>query len=138
MPIHHWLDRKKNLSPGDVVLVKYEAKYGKPSYRLAKILVTKKDSDGLVRTVRVGMRPRDAREPNLPYKSKNLFEVEMPIQRLCLLVPVEDVPLAENHEGSGVVNQAGPSTKTEAGPNTSKTLDLPAVEYTTEDVHQFQ
>ena len=104
LPIHHWLDRKKNLSPGDVVLVKYEAKYGKPSYRLAKILVTKKDSDGLVRTVRVGMRPRDAREPNLPYKSKNLFEVEMPIQRLCLIVPVEDVPLAENEEASALVN----------------------------------
>ena len=67
-------------------------------------MTTKEDADGLVRTVRVGMRPCDAREPNLPYKSKNLFEVEMPIQRLCLIVPVEDVPLNENEEASALVN----------------------------------
>ena len=39
LPIHHWLDRKKNLRLGDVVLVKYEYEY-EPSYRLAKILGT--------------------------------------------------------------------------------------------------
>ena len=26
LSIHHWLDRKKNLRLGDVVLIKYEAK----------------------------------------------------------------------------------------------------------------
>ena len=100
----------------------------------------KKEAYGLVRTVRVGMRPRDAREPNLPYKSKILFEVEMPIQRLCLIVPVEDVPLAENEEASALVNQDG--TKTEAAPTRPKmpngTLKLPTVEYANQDVNQFQ
>ena len=56
------------------------------------------------------------------------------------IVPAEDVPLAEDEEVSVRVNLDG--TKTEAAPTRPKmpivTLDLPAVEYTTEDVHQFQ
>ena len=75
-------------------------------------------TDGLVRTVRVGMRQRDAREPNLPYKSKILFEVEMPIQMPCLIVPVDDVQLAEKEEVSVRVNLDG--TNAEALPTRPK------------------
>ena len=58
----------------------------------------------------------------------------------ALIVPVEDVPLAENEEASVRVNLDG--TNMEAASTRPKmpivTLELPAVEYTAEDVHQFQ
>ena len=82
LPIHHWLDKKKNPMLGNVVLVKYEAKYGKPSYRLAKMLATK-----------------------------------------------EEVSILVNLDGA---NTEAASTRPQMP---IVTLDLPAVEYTAEDVH---
>ena len=37
------------------------------------------------------MRPRDSREQSLPYKSKALVTLEVPIQRLVLFCPAEQV-----------------------------------------------
>ena len=45
------------------------------------------DHKGLVRTVTVGMRPRDSREKSLPYKSKKLKALRLAVQRLILICP---------------------------------------------------
>ena len=49
------------------------------------------DAKGLVRTVRVLMRPRDKREKALPYKSKNMITLELPVQRLVMICSAEVV-----------------------------------------------
>jgi hypothetical protein len=78
LPFNKW---KKEMPNMTVVLVKSRKKYSKPEYRLAKNLNIQEDSDNFVRTVRAGMRPRDKREPALPYKSKKLWEVWISVQR---------------------------------------------------------
>ena len=81
-----------NLAPGDIVLVAWEAKLGKGQYRIARVLKVDKDGKGLVRTATVEMRPKDAREKSLPYKSKTLFKMVVAIQRLVMICPEENVP----------------------------------------------
>ena len=68
-------------------LAKYEHKVGKADYRLCKVVEVEKDAKGLVRTVMVAMRPRDAREKSLPYKSKKLKNLKLAVQRLVLICP---------------------------------------------------
>ena len=62
----------------------YEHKVGKADYWLCKV---EKDAKELVRTVMVAMRPRDAREKLLPYKSKKLKNLKLAVQRLVLICP---------------------------------------------------
>ena len=74
-----------------MVLVHHPKKLGPADYRYGKVISTKVDDKGLVRTVVVGMRPRDSREALLPYKSKKLVEVELPVQRLVLIHPAKEL-----------------------------------------------
>ena len=84
-PYNKWKEEKENLEPGDVCLLKYEKKIGKGDYRLCKVETVEKDLKGLVRTVEVLMRPRDSREKSLPYKSKQMVKMKVPVQRLVLI-----------------------------------------------------
>ena len=84
-PYNKWKEEKENLEPGDVCLLKYEKKIGKGDYRLCKVETVEKDLKGLVRTVEVLMRPRDSREKSLPYKSKQMVMMKVPVQRLVLI-----------------------------------------------------
>ena len=67
-------------------------KYFKPDYRMGRGMEVQVDNDQLVRTVVVGMRPRDSREKSLPYQSKNLYRVRLPVQRLVVIAPVDEIP----------------------------------------------
>ena len=89
-PLNKWKEQQKNLKAGDVCLVKYDRKVGKADYRLCRVKDVDLDSKGLVRTVRVLMRPRDRREASLPYKSKNMITLELPVQRLVLISSAEE------------------------------------------------
>ena len=80
--------RHLNLKVGDVCLVYYENKV-KGTYRLCIVLETTVSRDGIVRTVRVGFRPRRACGPGA-YRSVPLDEMEVAIQRLVLLVAKEE------------------------------------------------
>jgi len=60
---------------------------GKADYRICKVQEVEVDNKGLVRTVTVGMRPRDSREKSLPYKSKKLKALRLAVQRLILICP---------------------------------------------------
>ena len=54
------------------------------------------DSNGQVRTVKVGMRPRDSRELLLPYKSKDLWLTDVSVQRLVVVLPAAEQGVPEN------------------------------------------
>ena len=90
-PLNKWKEQQKNLKAGDVCLVKYDRKVGKADYRLCRVKDVDHDAKGLVRTVRVLMRPRDKREKALPYKSKNMITLELPVQRLVMICSAEVV-----------------------------------------------
>ena len=68
---------KKNNLNGNIA--KYEHKVCKADCRLCK---AERDTNGLVRTV---MRPRDAREQWLPYKSKIVKNLKLAVQTLVLI-----------------------------------------------------
>ena len=89
MPIPKWKKRAKNLSVGDIVMMVYEGNLN-DDYRLAKILEVHPDEEGRVRTVTVGFRRRCKKEKGEQYKSKPLTMEQMAVQKLCLLVPVDE------------------------------------------------
>ena len=100
VPYNKWKKEKPNLEVGDVCLVKYDHKVGKADYRICRVEEVEMDAKGLVRTVIVGMRPRDSREKSLPYKSKKLKSLKLAIQRLILICPAKEVKelLDENED----------------------------------------
>ena len=83
-----------NLSPGDICCIKYDKKVGKADYRLCQVVKATKDEKGLVRTVTVQMRPRDSREKTLPYKSKDMVNMETDVNRLVLITPASELPVS--------------------------------------------
>ena len=89
LPVSKWRTVYPNLEVGDIVLVYYARKLGPGDYRYGRIVAVKADAKGIVRTATVAMRPRDSRERILPYKSKALVEVELPVQRLVLIHPAK-------------------------------------------------
>ena len=88
-PFNKWKLEQENLKEGDVCLIKYKEEIGKPDYMLCKVNEVDVHTRDLVRTDRVLMRPKDSRKQSLPYKSKALVTLEVPIQRLVLICPAE-------------------------------------------------
>ena len=66
-------------------MLRYDHKLSKPEYRLCEVTDIEMDDKGDVRTVKVIMRPRDAREKKLPYVVKQNKPHIVPIQRLALI-----------------------------------------------------
>ena len=56
VPRSSWRREQPPLAAGAIVLVKYEAKFGRDRFRLGRVLDVKVDGDGLVRTAWVGVR----------------------------------------------------------------------------------
>ena len=85
-PTRKWLEAKRNMCVGDVVLIQYSSKTAPGTYRLGRIKEVEVDSDGLVRTctVRYGLVKSGA-SPDITRK-----EVRVPIQRLVLILPIEE------------------------------------------------
>lgn len=69
-----WSKRKRNLAPGDIVIIA-DATAPRGSWMLGRVLEAKPDARGLVRTVR------------LQTKTSVL---ERPVTKLCLLLEAED------------------------------------------------
>ena len=82
--------RHKNLQVGDVCLLQYDGKI-KHTYRLCVILTTIPSDDDIIRTVRVGFRPRRQCRPG-PYKPVALEKLVVGVPRLVLIVPREKLP----------------------------------------------
>ena len=89
MPIRKWKRRARNLSVGDVVMMYYSGNL-KDDYRLARVFEVHPDSNGVVRTVTIGYRPRNKKEKSEVYQIKPLTMEQVAVQRLCLLVPANE------------------------------------------------
>ena len=90
VPFRKWQTEQRNVARGDIVLVMYSKSVGKGDYRLARVLDVYADSHGVVRTVKVEFRRCIAREASLPYISRPLEEMELGVQRLVVVCPVEE------------------------------------------------
>ena len=92
VPTRKWLDAKRNICKGDVVLIEYKSKSAPGTYRLGKVVEAEFDHDGLVRTCTVLyklVKPITAGNKDTvgDVVSK---QVRVPVQRLVLILPVEE------------------------------------------------
>ena len=87
VPFNRWKTEHRAVQLNDIVHVLYEKKLGKGLYRLGRILAVHPDSHGKVRTVTVGLRRLDRREPSLPYVSRGLEEMKLGVQRIIVVGP---------------------------------------------------
>ena len=79
--------KHENLKPGDICLLKFEGKV-RAEYRLCRIVEVIPGDDGLVRTVKIAIRPRKKAEPRDRCKGGlNYFDVG--VKRLVLIVPAK-------------------------------------------------
>ena len=88
MPYRRWKKAYPNLAVGDVCLIMSDNQLGGADYRICKVSEVFPDSQGVVRTVAIVSRPRDAREKSLPYVHKDLKTQKVSVQRLVLILPV--------------------------------------------------
>ena len=93
LPYRKWRKVERNFKIGDVCALRYENKLKpkKSDYRLCRVSRVEVDNKGLVRTVWVHMRKKDARTRGLPYDGANLVELKTGIQRLVLICAADDV-----------------------------------------------
>ena len=92
VPRQKWFMEKRNVKVGDVVLIKYEGKCKPGTYRLGVVREVEECSDGLVRTVLVeysllGEVPAEDRHL---YTGVTKKKISLPVQRLVLVLPVEE------------------------------------------------
>ena len=92
MPTRKWIEKKRNIEPGDVVLIEYKSKTAPGTYRLGRVSDVEKDSDGLVRTCTVQYKlvkpiTKDNKNTVEDVTSK---EIRVPVQRLVLILAVEE------------------------------------------------
>ena len=99
VPCKRWKNKSRNLNKGDVVMLTYQGNFA-DDYRLAVVMDTFPDKDNLVRTVEIGYRRRDKREPREDYWKKPLTTERIGVQRLSLLVPISDEGRYEEHSVS--------------------------------------
>ena len=92
LPTRKWIEAKRNLAPGDVVLVHYASKTAPGTYRLGRVLSVEIDNDSLVRTctVRYYLCNGDLTKKGVPK------EIRVPAQRLVLILPVEEQNSSSN------------------------------------------
>ena len=90
VPVPKWRQEVRNMEIGDIVSVQFSSKFSSPRFRMGVVKEVKFDSKGLVRSCMVAMRPKNARESSLPYKSKELLVQEIVVQRLVVYLPIED------------------------------------------------
>lgn len=93
VPTQRWQLERRNIAVGDIVLVQYESKSSPEVYRLARGIKVEVDKmDGLVHTCVVmysllaELKPADRAK----YKGITRKELRVPVQRLVLILPVEE------------------------------------------------
>ena len=92
VPTQKWTVENRNICPGDVVLIEYKNKSFPGTYRLGRVKDVEVDrSDGLVRTCNVVYKlVKPSKNPRDIFKDITTKEVRVPVQRLVLILPVEE------------------------------------------------
>ena len=85
-----WKHEVRNVQVGDIVLMKDQAKLVPGDYRRGVVTQVFPDSDGKVRTVLVQYYKHDVRRPTAQYKGEGQVQVRLAVQRLIILLPVEE------------------------------------------------
>ena len=99
VPMQKWFFTRKNMKVGDVVLIQYEDKSKSGTFRLGVIIAVEEDRDGLVRTVTV----QYSLLADLPVQDRLLYrgvkkKLRVPVQRLVLILPVEERNLSSKDD----------------------------------------
>ena len=92
VPRQKWFHEKRNMQIGDVVLIQYMGKCRPATYRLGVVIEVEVDDDGLVRTVSVeySLLSELSEADRLLYKGITKKRLRVPVQRLVLILPVEE------------------------------------------------
>ena len=93
MPTRKWMEQKRNIMVGDVVLIEYSSKSLPGTYRLGRVRDVEIDPrDNLVRTCTVMYKlVKPITEKNRDTVGDvTTKEIRVPVQRLVLILPVED------------------------------------------------
>ena len=93
MPSQKWLNVARNMCPGNIVLIEYKSKSFPGTYRLGRVKDVEVDaSDNLVRTCTVTYKlvKSSANKVHDICKDVTTKEIRVPVQRLVLILPVEE------------------------------------------------
>ena len=99
--------------------MQYSEKVSRDRCRLATVAETHPDDCGVVRTVTVVLRPRHSREKAIPYKLKELTEFQVAVQRLVVIVPLEE---QQQEEGETSINEVDEQDQVESINTEDKTI----------------
>ena len=90
-PRRKWCQPHRNLQKNDIVMLKPDTKLGPGVFRLGRVLEVVKDDEGMVRTVRLGLRrKRGAAREKAMRCQQGLEESTMAVQRLILIQPATE------------------------------------------------
>ena len=94
IPTKTWTKEMRGVKVGDVVLICYNDKSKTGTYKLGLVETVEVDEDGLVRTCEVAYRlvrsDLPAQELRFYYKGLKCKRLRVPVQRLCIILPVEE------------------------------------------------
>ena len=101
VPRQKWFYKQRNMQVGDVVLVQYEGKSKPGTYRLGVITEVEVEADGCVRnvTVQYSLLAELSEEERLKYKGITRKKIRACVQRLVLILPVEERDQNSSPEG---------------------------------------
>ena len=85
-----WHQSQRNLTPGDIVVV-HDTGLIKGKYKLAIVSQIKTSSDGLVRSCQVQYRIPNVKDAGTEYSGGKLITISRSVQRLTLILPVEEL-----------------------------------------------
>ena len=92
IPTRKWIETRRNMSIGDVVLIQYSSKSAPGTYRLGRVTEIEVNDDGLVRTCTVKYSLIKPANNTASRSTEDIVrkKVRVPVQRLVLILPVEE------------------------------------------------
>ena len=90
VPFKKWRVETRNPKVDDVVLLQYSSKVSAPTFRYGRVKEVHPDHHGVVRNVTVATKNRRVKEKPRQLVSTKLDLQLVPIQRLVMLLPVEE------------------------------------------------
>ena len=95
VPFKKWKTQQRNARVGDIVLVKYDGALKDPVFRRGMITAAHPDKNGLVRDVTVATQPKVKKDRPVSAKARRPVEYRLPVQRIIVLLPAEEVSSLE-------------------------------------------
>ena len=92
-----WKTSARNVAVGDLVLIRGQGKLVKGDYRRGRVVSVLPSKDGKVRTVRVRLYKPDSRRDVHVYSGEGHVEVTLVVQRLVVLLPIEEQEESSGH-----------------------------------------